>query len=177
MEYIINSKVPPESLFILSAIVSARVSDSIVWICLNGVLPVFSYALSSLDSLLAEDNIYSTNTAISTIPVKLNCWCINVFSLCYSLPAYGWYLIPVCVLYNTLCDSTNNTGVCTKVSLGLAVLKLSYKTWIVIPLTYNVWKKYEERKKVNVESYEYKSLTWELHAIVAALLIFASYFV
>lgn len=175
MDYIIYSNVPSASVFILSAIVSVYVSDSLVWICLNGLLPTFSYLISRLDSLLAEDNIYNTGITISNISAKIDCWIVNAFSMCYTLTWYSWYIIPICIAYNTVCEVTDSTNICTSVSLGYAVLKLSYKVWIAIPMTYLGWTKYEERKTVLIDSHEHKRLTWELHSIVAALLIFASY--
>ena len=177
MDYIIYSKVPSASIFVLSAIVSVNVSDSLVWVCLNCLLPAFSYALSRLDSMLAEDNIYTTGITISNISMKMDCWVVNMFSMCYTLAWYGWLLIPICIAYNTMCESTNSTGTCTTVSIGFAVLKLSYRIWIAIPWSYLGWSKYQERKTVSIDSYEHKRLTWELHLIVAALLIFASYYV
>lgn len=175
MHYIIYSNVPSASVFVLSAIVSVYVSDSLVWIYLNCLLPAFSYLINRLDSMLAEDNIYNHGITISNNSMKMDCWIVSVFSMCYSLAWYSWYLIPICIAYNTVCEATNNAGTCTTVSMGYAVLKLSYKIWIAIPMTYLGWTKYEERKTVEVDSPEHKRLTWELHSIIAALLIFASY--
>ena len=171
LEYIIYSRVPSATIFILSAIVSIHVSDSLVWMCINCILPIFSY---TLDSLLAEDNDYID---ISNISTKLNCWNINLFSLCYCFGLNSWRLIPMHFIYNHLCDNVNKNDICTKVSLGLAVLKLSYKIWIATPLAYLGWTKYEERKTVAIDSYEYKKLTWEIYAFATAILIFASYYI
>ena len=175
MDYIIYSNVPSASVFILSAIVSVYISDSLVWICLNCLLPAFSYLISRLDSILAEDNIYNDSITISNISAKMDCWIVSVFSMCYNLASYSWYLIPICIAHNTVCEATNNAGICATVSLGYTVLKMSYKVWIAIPMTYLGWTKYEERKTVALDSHEHKRLTWELHTIIAALLIFASY--
>ena len=175
MDYIIYSNVPSASVFVLSAIVSVYVSDNLVWIYLNCLLPAFSYLINRLDSMLAEDNIYNHGITISNISMKMDCWIVSVFSMCYTLTWYSWYLIPICIAYGALCETTDKTNVCATFSLGYAVLKLSYKIWIAIPMTYLGWTKYEERKTVALDSHEHQRLTWELHSIIAALLIFASY--
>jgi hypothetical protein len=175
MDNIINSKIPSASVFILSAIVSIYVSNSTLWICLNCILPACMHVITTMDELAAEDSVYSTGIRAYNISKKLDCFVFNIMSMCYLFAWYSWYMIPICILYNSACESANSIGTCTSLSIGIAILRNASKVWIAFPLAYIGLTKYEDRKTFNIVSHDYKRLTWELHMIIATLLIFASY--
>jgi hypothetical protein len=175
MDNIINSKIPSASVFILSAIVSMYVSNSTMWICLNCILPAVMHVITTMDELAAEDSVHSTGIRAYNISAKLDYFVFNLMSMCYSFTWYSWYMIPICILYNSACESANSIGTCTSLSIGIAVLRKASKVWIAFPLAYIGCTKYEDRKKFNILPHEYKRLTWELYTIIATLLILASY--